>query len=105
MKIIYHKQVVKYLNELVDVLYEQDYFGFKESAYDYVDWILDRVSKNIGTMPPKAAPEYFSKYGENLSYIRLKRNTQTTWYVFFNQENDLFHIRYISNNHIIAQYL
>jgi hypothetical protein len=37
MKIIYHRQVIEYLNELVDILYEQNYFGYKESAYNYVD--------------------------------------------------------------------
>jgi hypothetical protein len=78
MKIIYHEQVIKYLNELVDVLYKQGYFGFKESAYDYVNWILDRITEDIFTMPAKTAPEYFSKYGESLVYIRLKRNAHTT---------------------------
>ena len=105
MKVIYHKQVVIYLNELVDVLYKKDYFGFKESAYDYVDWILDRIENNIAVLPSKTAPEYFAKYGKNLSYISLKKNSQTTWYVFFNHEADLYHVRYISNNHVIAQYL
>lgn len=105
MKIIYHKQVVKYLNELVDILHEQNYFGFIESAYDYVDWIFDRIESNIAVLPAKKAPDYFSKYGKDLSYISLKRNTNTTWYVFFNYESDLFHVRYISNNHIVAKYL
>ena len=105
MKVIYHKQVVIYLNELVDVLYQQNYFGFKKSAYDYVDWIFDRINDNIAVSPAKEAPKYFSKYGKNLSYISLKRNSQTTWYVFFNREADLFHVCYISNNHVIAQYL
>ena len=105
MKIIYHKQVVVYLNELVDVLYERNYFGFKESAYDYVNWILDRIESNIAVSQSKTAPEYFSKYGKNLSYISLKRNSQTTWYVFFCHEADLYHVYYVSNNHMIAQYL
>jgi hypothetical protein len=105
MKIIYNKKVIKYLNELVDVLYEQEYFGFKESAYDYVDWILDRINENITKALAKKAPVYFSKYGDNLVYISLKRNRQTIWYVFFNREDDLFYIRYISNNHTIAQHL
>jgi len=105
MRIIYHTQVVKYLNELVEILYEQQYFGFKESAYDYVDWILDRIAKDINLTHPKIAPEHFSKYGTNLLYISIKRNVRTTWYVFFNQEADLIHIRYISNNHKISQYL
>ena len=105
MKIIYHRQVVIYLNELVDLLYEQNYFGFKESAYDYVDWIFDRIESKIAVSSAKAAPKHFSKYGKNLLYISLKRNSKTTWYVFFNYEEDLFHIRYISNNQMIAQYL
>ena len=105
MKVIYHKQVVVYLNELVDVLFEQNYFGFKESARDYVDWILDRIEDNIAVSPSKPAPKYFSKYGKNLFYISLKRNSQTTWYVFFNREADLFQVCLISNNHLIVQYL
>ena len=64
MKIIYHKQVIEYLNELVDILYKQKYFGYKESAYNYVDWILDRITILISTMPAKKAPKFFNKYGE-----------------------------------------
>ena len=105
MKVIFHQQVVFYLNNLVDILYEEEYFGFKEAAYDYVDWIFDRIEKSIVTLPSKTAPAYFSKYGKNLSYISLKRNPQTTWYVFFNSDADLIHVRYVSNNHMIAQYL
>jgi len=105
MKIIYHNKVIVYLNELVNILYEQNYFGFKESAYDYVDWILDKVTQDISKTPAKKAPKYFDKYGENLSYIALKRNSQTTWYVFFHFEENIFYIRYIGNNHIVAQHL
>ena len=105
MKVIFHEKVVIYLNELVDILYECNYFGFKESAYDYVDWILDRIESNISVSPSKTAPEYFSKFGKNLSYFSLKRNPNTTWYVFFKHEADLYHVYYISNNHVIAQYL
>lgn len=93
------------MNDLVHILYEQNYFGFKEAAYDYVKWIFDEIEKNIATAPHKKAPEYFSKYGKNLYYIKLKKNTQTMWYVFFNHEADLYHVRYISNNHMIAKYL
>ena len=105
MKIIYNNQVIEYLNELVNILYEQNYFGYKESAYDYVDWILDNVKQDISKTPAKIAPKYFDKFGKNLSYIRLKRNAQTTWYVFFHYEDDMYYIRYIGNSHIIAQHL
>lgn len=105
MTIIYNKHVTNYLNNLVDLLYKQDYFGMKDSAYNYVDWLFERIEKDIHTRPAKKAPEYFSKYGKNLSYLSIKKNMQTTWYVFFNHEDDLFYIRYISNNHMIGQYL
>ena len=105
MKIIYNHKVIEYLNELVDILYEQNYFGFKESAYDYVDWLFDKITHDISKTPREKAPKYFNKYGRNLSFIRLKRNTQTTWYVFFHHEEDIYYIRYIGNNHVVAQHL
>lgn len=105
MKIRFNNNVTEYLNELVTLLYLQGYFGMKDSAYAYVNWLIERIKKDIHTKPAKKAPEYFSKYGKNLSYISIKKNTQTTWYVFFNHEDDLFYIRYISNNHLIAHYL
>lgn len=37
MKVVYHKNVTEYLNELIDILYDKEYFGFKDVAYDYVD--------------------------------------------------------------------
>jgi len=78
----YHKQVVVYLNELVDVLYERNYFGFKESAYDYVDWILDRIESNIAVSPSKTAPEHFSKYGKSLLYQFEKKHPNNMVCVF-----------------------
>lgn len=47
MEVIYHKNVADYLNELVDILYDKEYFGFKESAYDYVDWIFEQIESSI----------------------------------------------------------
>jgi len=61
MKVIALKAVIQYLNNLVLILYEKGYFGFKESSRDYV--------------------------------IEL-----------FNGEN-IYQVRYIGNNHTIAQYL
>lgn len=37
MKLIYDEEVETYLIELVKTLFEKEYFGFKESAYDYTD--------------------------------------------------------------------
>jgi len=44
-----------------------------------------------------------------MKYIVIKKNKNTHWYVFFEitQSNGetIYKVRYISNNHVIAQYL
>jgi hypothetical protein len=89
----------------VDVLYEGEYFGFKESAYDYVDWILNEINTSINRKQKKPAPPHFSKYREGLYYVSYKRNANTTWYVFFSYDSTAYYIYYIGNNHTCSQYL
>ena len=42
-------------------------------------------------------------------YVKFKKNNNTQWYVFFNMYMEMgeivYVIRYIANNHLIAQYL
>ncbi|NDV97189.1 hypothetical protein D0T84_20115 [Dysgonomonas sp. 521] len=104
MKVVYHKNVAEYLNELVDILYDKEYFGFKSFAYDYVDWIFEQVESSIDRKVKKPAPKYFDKYGHELSYVVYKRNSNTSWYVFFQKQEDTYMIFYIGNNHNCAQY-
>ena len=105
MKVVYHKNVVEYLNELVDILYEKEYFGFKETAYDYVDWIFEQIETSIESKLKKPAPIHFDRYARGLSYVVYKRNNNTSWYVFFRKQEDTYLIFYIGNNHNCAQYL
>lgn len=105
MKVVYHKNVAEYLNELVDILYSKEYFGFKESAYDYADWILEQIESSIHKKVKKPAPKHFDKYEPGLSYVVYKRNSNTSWYVFFQKQKDTYLIFYIGNNHNCAQYL
>jgi hypothetical protein len=109
MKIIALKAVIQYLNKLIFILYEKEYFGFKESSRDYVIELFDDIEKNLPIMQHKPAPDYFDKYGKNLEYAVFKKNKRTSWYVFFRVFNkngeDIYQIRYIANNHTVAQYL
>ena len=105
MKVVYHKNVSEYLNELVDVLYDKEYFGFKEFAYDYVDWIFGQIESSINRKVEKPAPKHFDKYSIGLSYVVYKRNSNTSWYVFFQKQEDTYYIFYIGNNHSCAQHL
>jgi hypothetical protein len=106
MKVRYSRNVEEYLWELIEILYYKGYFGFKESAYQYVDTLIDEIDATIAIKPHKPAPEYFSKYGHALRYAAFPKNRNTTWYVFFNiLENDIYFVRFISNNHVISQRL
>lgn len=105
MRIVIDPIVENYLGELIEILYNQNYFGFKENAYKYVDSLIDEITLNIDILPKKNAPIYFNRYGEGMRYITIRKNKQTHWYVFFHYEDDIYYVRYIANNHNIAQYL
>ena len=95
----YHKDVLLFLDGLIDTLIESGYFSFYEYSAQYIEDLVTYVKKNISTEPHKLAPAYFAKHGENLFYITYQRNRKTTWYIFFQKIGNLFFIRYITNNH------
>ena len=97
-RIVFLPIVVKYINDLVDNLFEKEYFCFKVSAYEYVDKLVDFVIDNIETYPHKVAPKPLQKLGSH--YIPYQPNKRTTWYVFFEIEKDTFLITGILNNHV-----
>ncbi|MCD7938550.1 MAG: hypothetical protein LUG98_16955 [Tannerellaceae bacterium] len=106
MKIRYTKTVRIYLNELVDILYEKDYFSFKESARQYVRSLLTEVEQTIHLKRKEEAPAYFLRYGSNMSYITCPKSKNTTWYFFFTYHpKELYVIRYITNNHVAGHRL
>lgn len=109
MKVLFLPEVRLYLRELQDLLFEKEYFGFEESAVQYVrDLILD-IEETLPIRTSKEAPAFFNRYGNSMRYASFRKNRNTQWYVFFNKykENDdiIYLVRYISNNHTIAQYL
>ncbi|PXV62388.1 hypothetical protein CLV62_12077 [Dysgonomonas alginatilytica] len=83
MTVQFHRDVEDYLVELIEILYEKEYFGFKESATQYVRELVLEIRDTISKKRKKAAPEYFSKYGKDLFYASFRRNKNTSWYVFF----------------------
>ena len=109
MKVVALRSVIKYLNNLVLILHREEYFGFKESAKKYVDELLDDITANLATHLRKPAPKYFDKYGKDMYYAVFRKSKHTQWYVFFKTDwekgEEIYKIRYISNNHVIAQYL
>lgn len=109
MKVIALPEVREYLIELIHILYEKEYFGFEENAQKYVEELFFDIKTNLPLTLKKPAPPYFDRYGKKMLYSTFRKNKATQWYVFFNayeKEGELiFVIRYISNNHVIAQHL
>ena len=109
MKIVALPEVRTYLRELSYILYEKEYFGFEDRAQKYVEDLFSDIRMNIPIKLKKPAPPYFEKYGRNMQYASFRKNKGTQWYVFFNtyrQDGEIIYlIRYISNNHAIAQFL
>ena len=109
MKVLTTPEVFDYLNELVTILHEKGYFGIEYLAIDYVDKLLYDITTNLPSKQHKPAPAYFDKYGKNMEYASFRKNRNTAWYAFFTTywENDeeIYLVRYIANNHVIAKYL
>jgi len=95
-KIIVIQDVVVYLDELVKVLYEKEYFGFIDSAINYVV----NVYGFIETIPReihKKSPVALAKYGTYYSFFNTC--SRTTWYLFFEKKDNSYIITGILNNH------
>jgi hypothetical protein len=109
MRVVVLPEVVGYLLELSDTLYEKGYFGFEETAIKYTDALFDAIQTELPYKSPKPAPSYFERFGAGMYYAMFKRNKNTSWYAFFNifryNGEIIYYVRYISNNHMISQYL
>jgi len=104
MKVLYLPEVEIYLYELIELLYSKGYFSFPDQAINYVLKIRQYIESSIVTAHKRRSPDYFSKYGENMFYFIYRANANTSWYIFFQQNADIYLIRYITNNHVSAQY-
>ncbi|MDR2969655.1 MAG: hypothetical protein LBV32_08645 [Tannerellaceae bacterium] len=109
MRVVVLPEVVDYLIELSDILYEKEYFGFEETAIKYTDALFDAIQNELPHKSPKPAPPYFERFGTGMYYATFKWNKGTSWYVFFNifryDTEIIYYVRHINNNHMIAQYL
>ncbi len=85
------------LDNLIDILYHNEYFGFTDSAENYVNRIYDFIYLNIHSFPNKISPKALAGLGTN--YIFYKINPRTTWYIFFEKNQENYLVTQIINNH------
>ena len=109
IKILFLPEVVDQFLELAQVLYNNGYLSFRETAIEYAEQLFKDIQDNLHVKLKKDAPAHFERYGKGLFYSSFPRNHHTTWYVFYSiHENDgeiVYLIRYLGNNHVIAQHL
>ena len=103
-EIIFSKKVEQYLDELMLLLFEEGYFGFPDSAKTYVDRLISFVEQHVGILHGRDAPDLFKSFGKDMKYITFRANKRTSWYIFYQERNNIYLIQYITNNHTAAQY-
>jgi pyoverdine/dityrosine biosynthesis protein Dit1 len=97
IKVVFTPYVIDFLDDLVHILYKREYFGYIETAEEYVLKIYDAVPENIKLSTHKITPQSLKYLGSN--HIFYKSNNRTTWYIFFEKQNAVFLITGIINNH------
>ncbi len=91
-EIILLPHVVDDLVELVNILYQQEWFGFFENSLDYVDSIID-FAFSISELKCKLTKK--NKYGK---YYCTYKSKPTAWYVVFDIEDNVYLIKLITNS-------
>jgi len=108
MSVLFLPEIQEYYYYLEEILYEKGYFSFPDSSKKYVKDLIDDIKMNLSTKLKRPAPKYFEIYGKNMEYAVFPKNKRTAWYVFFNKYKEngeiIYLVRYIGNNHVIAQY-
>jgi len=90
IRVFFTEEATAYLDELVGILLKEEYFSFKATADEYVDDLIDFVVAKIGTVPKRIAPPRFKKFGQNLQYIKCKRNKGYRLVYFLYSERQSF---------------
>jgi hypothetical protein len=83
------------IDNFITLFYDEEYFGFLESSEDYVNRIYDFIY-TIPSLRSKKTKNI--RYGEN--YCSYKANTNTTWYIVFDIEDEEYLVRFITYNHL-----
>lgn len=93
----FHPSVLFYLNELVDVLFYENYFSTRESAVDYVTRLIDIVENQIGKKQHYHVPQAVAHYGSWIIHFNISK--KTTWYFVFEKSGNRYLITYVFNNY------
>ena len=100
----FHPSVAEYFNDLVDILFYENYFTFEEGAIHYVTSLIKLVEDQIQIKKHHLTPSLISVRGKYS--VSFNINQRTTWYFVFEKSDNLYLITYVFDNYSKeAQYL
>lgn len=97
MKIYYKSDVKTYLNELIYILFDKEYFSYVDSSKKYILRLITEIKKTIHLKQKYNTPIELKQYGSN--YKKFSISKGTTWIIFYDLIKDTYYINYITNNH------
>ena len=74
MRVLFLPEVIDQFLEIAEVLYDEGYLGFKDSAIEYSEQLFREIQATLPIKVQKGAPSFFDRYGANLYYSAFKRN-------------------------------
>ena len=102
--VVFSTHVEKDLLLLVDILIDEGYISTYPIAVKYVDDLIDYILEHIEIALCKPVPAFFNKYGNNMKYMMYQRSNHITWYIMFEEFEECFFVKYITNNKYEGQY-
>lgn len=95
--VVFSDEFHQSIEDLIEILYDKKYFGFKINCYNYASKIYDFIDAYIDFPILKSSPIKFQKFGK--FYLKYRANNSTTWYIFFDQRENKYLVNHILNNH------
>jgi len=94
-EVIFSTHIVEKLNELTHILFDKEYFGFKESAEKYTMAIYDHIYKIPKLKHHKTIHSQWGHF-----YIKYKpQKSNTQYFITFDKKGDKYLIKNIFSNH------
>jgi len=87
IEVVFTPKVLEFLDDLVIKLYKKEYFGFPESAENYVLEMYDAILERIKKTKHSQTPNSIKYLGTNNIFYKV--NNRTTWYIFFEKEKQI----------------
>ncbi|WP_182042715.1 hypothetical protein [Moheibacter lacus] len=89
--------VTNYLNDLIDILFEEEYFTSYESAKQYVNKIYDFILNTTSYERFRITKVDQASLGK--FFVVYKANKRTSWLIFFEKNKNRILVTHITNNH------